>query len=33
MATSWVTMINPKKDDVAAQDWMTSLDILLNNNA
>jgi hypothetical protein len=33
IATSWITMTNPIKDDVVAQDWMKSLEIVLNNNA
>jgi hypothetical protein len=33
IATSWILMINPKKDDVIAQDWMKSLVIVLNNDA
>jgi hypothetical protein len=33
MATSWITMTSLEKDDVAAQDWMKCLEIMLNNGA
>jgi hypothetical protein len=31
MATSWVTITSPKKDDVATRDWMKSPKMVLNN--